>query len=335
MSRDLKNVEIFSVGTWNSMKFSLEDIEEIAKNTNLLLSDSKHKPPLKLGHSSNQILKGQSDGDPAMGWIENIRVIGHKLVADFVRVPNILVSAFKEGLYRQVSVEMRHIEHTGWMLTGVALLGADLPAVKTLNDLEAFLSEKFVADTTVDNELELCFSTNEPILKGYSMSEEKNVDFKELHDKLAAAESEIASFKSQENERIFSDQKADFLTPYKKDVEDGKLSPAIFSKIEKSADSQKNNFSEGKEISIPASLLREITSAYAESLPKGEMAYTEGEKESSVTFSIDEKIETEIAKVQASGTSDYFSAREIVFKSQPELSEQYKQYTIDISEGGK
>jgi len=98
MSETINNIEIFGVGTWNGMKFTKEDLEEIAKNTEVLLSDGKHKPPLKLGHSLNQILKGQDDGDPAMGWIENIRVEGKKLLADFARVPNILVSAFKEGI---------------------------------------------------------------------------------------------------------------------------------------------------------------------------------------------------------------------------------------------
>lgn len=336
MSRNIENVEIFGVGTWNGMKFTSEDLQEIAKNTNKVLSKGNHKPPLKLGHSTSQILKGQSDGDPAMGWIENIKVQGQKLIADFVKVPNILVGAFKEGLYRQVSVEMRHIDHTGWILTGVALLGADLPAVKTLNDLEAFLSESFNADNSVviEQEGELCFSTTEPILKGHEMSDQAMQELEALKAKLAAVEAENASFKVKETEKNFSEKTEGFLSPYKKDVEDGKLPPHVFSKIENSVLSQKCNFSEGKELSIPASLMREVAVAYSESLPKGESAHSaEAGFSAKTEKNIDEKIELEIAKVQASGTTDYFSARNLVFKAQPELSEAYKQYTIDISQG--
>ena len=333
MSETINNIEIFGVGTWNGMKFTKEDLEEIAKNTEVLLSDGKHKPPLKLGHSSNQILKGQDDGDPAMGWIENIRVEGKKLLADFARVPNILVSAFKEGLYRQVSVEMRHIDHTGWVLTGVALLGADLPAVKNLNDLEAFLSEKFDAGNPVDNEEhELCFSTTEPILKGQDMSE-VNKELEELRAKLSAVESENASFKSKENERAFSDKKDSFLAPYKEDVESGKLSPAIFSKIEKEIDSKKSEFSEDKEVYISASLLHEVTRAYSQTLPMGESAHSNVETAEVSSVRIDDKIEREIAKVQSASSVDYFSARDLVFKAQPELGDEYKNFTLEISEG--
>lgn len=334
MAQDLQEVEIFSVGTWNGMKFNEEDLQEIAANTEKLLSEGKHKPPLKLGHSSNQILKGQSDGDPAMGWIENIRVKAGKLVADFKKVPGILINAFKEGLYRQVSVEMRHIDHTGWILTGVALLGADLPAVKSLNDLEAFLSEKFNADTSVDIGPAICFSTTEPIFQeDKTMSENKELE--EMRAELEAVKAEKAKFQALEAERQFSDKKADFLAPYKKDVKEGKLAPAVFSDIEKEIDSKKADFSEHSEIRISGELLHKVTRAYAEALPQGETAHSNVESKVSMSDSIriDEKIENEIAKVQANGITDYFSARDLVFKANPELDKEYKEFTLKISRG--
>lgn len=333
MSKTLNNVEIFASGTWNGMKFTTEDLEEIAKNTEILLSKGRHKPPLKLGHSETQILKGQADGDPAMGWIENVKVKANKLVADFINVPNVLVSAFREGLYRQVSVEMRHIDHTGWILSAVAILGADLPAVKTLQDIEAFLSERIKPDTTGVIEEALCFTTMEPIISGDKMENvEQSKEIEALKAQLAEIKIENSSFKEKEVEGKFSQAKSAILESYESDVKEGKLSPALCSKISDSLDKQRSSFSEGSELTISAELVKELTVAYSSAaLPKEEVS-------SSASFSssdlrIDERIEREIAKTQASSGKDYFASQELVFKANPELQDEYKAFTLNLSEG--
>ena len=114
-SENIKEVEIFAVGTWKGLKFVAEDLFEIAKNSNKLLARGRHKPPLKLGHDSKQVFD-QTDGQPALGWLENFKVKGQKLVADFINVPDILIKAMKKQLFRQVSVELSHIEHTGFFV---------------------------------------------------------------------------------------------------------------------------------------------------------------------------------------------------------------------------
>src|SRR3989304_8867047 len=58
--------EIFSAGTWNGETFTPEDLEEIARNFELLREVLS--PPLKFGHDAEQTLLGQADGDPALGW---------------------------------------------------------------------------------------------------------------------------------------------------------------------------------------------------------------------------------------------------------------------------
>src|SRR3990167_3940088 len=165
MPQDLLGVEVFAVGTWNGMKFVQEDLRAIADNTNALLAKSTHKPPLKLGHhDQDDFLYGPNgDGQPALGWMENIRAVADKLMADFKSVPDIVVEAVKQGRYRQLSIEMDYLKHVGWIATGVALLGADLPIVKTLDDLQAYLS---AAGKPSDAGFRLAAS--EPLLTGKS-----------------------------------------------------------------------------------------------------------------------------------------------------------------------
>ncbi|MFZ9092488.1 MAG: hypothetical protein ACO3FE_20615, partial [Planctomycetaceae bacterium] len=139
---DLRKVPIFSVGEWNGLKFSEEDLDDIAENFESLREI--HKVPLKLGHNDEQPM---TDGQPALGWADNVRRQGDKLIADFTDVPRILRNAIKARRFRSVSVELlmgvkrgdsvlRHV------LDAVAILGADQPAVNNLGDLEQFLATR-------------------------------------------------------------------------------------------------------------------------------------------------------------------------------------------------
>jgi len=74
-----------------------------------------------------------------------MEVAGDKLVAVFEDIPDIVMQAFQKRLYRNVSVEMSFdVQHKGtlydFVITAVALLGADIPAVNVLNDLGALMS---------------------------------------------------------------------------------------------------------------------------------------------------------------------------------------------------
>lgn len=92
------------------------------------------KAPAKIGH------KG---GDPAVGWLENVRVNddGSRLLADIKRVPKGLSSLIDAGAYRTRSVELSSItsQKTGrkhdWVVSGLAWLGGKMPAVRTLADV--------------------------------------------------------------------------------------------------------------------------------------------------------------------------------------------------------
>jgi hypothetical protein len=134
------DAEIFAAGTWNkSWKFSARDLHDIAANFASLADN--HKVPLKFGHNDEQPM---TDGYPALGWVTKVWVKGDKLMAHFTNVPAIVKKAFDAKLYRHVSVELDvDVEHRGkkykYVLSAVALLGADIPAVNTLNDLTHYL----------------------------------------------------------------------------------------------------------------------------------------------------------------------------------------------------
>jgi len=135
--------EIFSVGVWNGEAFTRETLVEIAANFERFRGQIK--PPLKFGHDDRQTLLGQKDGDPALGWVERLRVEGDRLLATFAQVPPVVFQAVRSGRYRRVSAEIyTHVrqggQNLGKALKAVALLGADLPAVNNLKDLTAYMT---------------------------------------------------------------------------------------------------------------------------------------------------------------------------------------------------
>jgi hypothetical protein len=122
------------------MSFTMDDLSKMASAFNKL--KDVLQVPLKLGHNDEQPV---TDGQPALGWVTAMEVAGEKLVAVFEFVPDIVKKAFDKKLYRNVSVEMNFdVTHKGtpydFVITAVALLGADIPAVNVLNDLGALMS---------------------------------------------------------------------------------------------------------------------------------------------------------------------------------------------------
>lgn len=136
-TRDIEGVEIFAVGMWNGIKFTAKDLEDMVQ-AHTEVGD-KVKPYLKLGHDKGQKF-GQSDGLPAMGWIENLRVRGEKLLADFKKIPKKIADIIDIGGYRRVSAEIYMNAKIGGkkfpkVLKAIALLGGDTPAVQNLRDI--------------------------------------------------------------------------------------------------------------------------------------------------------------------------------------------------------
>jgi len=142
-------IECFAPGTWAGLTWKVEDLDEMCRNFTALAQYVK--PPVKLGHDDKQLL-AQTDGQPALGWVKGLRRVGEKLIAEVAGIPNALRQILKQGAYRRVSAEIYpEVEGTsfaknlpitvrGKALAALAFLGADVPEVKTLDDLQRFLA---------------------------------------------------------------------------------------------------------------------------------------------------------------------------------------------------
>lgn len=149
---ELNGVEIVSVGRWKGSRtvdITGGMLDDMVRAFNELSDKvTGFRPPLKLGHEDAQRFIGQNEGSgaPALGWVKAMRRIGDKVVADFSDVPSSLLDMIKRRLYNHVSIELLpSLEYGGNtfanVLTAVALLGAELPAVKGLKELSATLFE--------------------------------------------------------------------------------------------------------------------------------------------------------------------------------------------------
>jgi hypothetical protein len=172
--------EVFSApGRYNGFgPFTTEHLDEMVRNFGALREYIR--PALKAGHSSNQILAGQADGDPALGWCVGLRRAGNKLIGTFKGVPEKFAALIRKGRYLRGSSEIvmdwaqspdeanLKTGVTGKVLTGFAVLGADMPAVKNLDDLADFLGAAAplhfadVAPSTVRAEAPLLLSHYAP-----------------------------------------------------------------------------------------------------------------------------------------------------------------------------
>jgi len=148
MSNKLLGAEIFSTGTHNKMEFKDSDLEAIVKAFDALGASAR--VPLKFGHNNDQTI---TDGQPALGWVQRVWKDGNKLLADFVDMPTVVFDVIKKGLYKFVSVELlQNYNRNGasfpWVLDAVALLGADIPAVSGLKDLQALALTRKLAGSS-------------------------------------------------------------------------------------------------------------------------------------------------------------------------------------------
>lgn len=144
-TEDIRGVEILRTGKWHGTNCPPDGCEFTVNELDLLVqshndTSGQHDSPVKLGHDKDQKLL-QEDGYPSAGWIKNLHRVGERLVADFVKVPKRIADLMRAGSLAKRSVEIsRNFDVAGTkhplMLTAVALLGADLPAVNGLKDIE-------------------------------------------------------------------------------------------------------------------------------------------------------------------------------------------------------
>jgi hypothetical protein len=132
--------------------FDDDYLNTVARETAALADEVRI--PIKLGHNRAQKLLKNSglfaDEQPAAGWVNarNLRVANGQLLGDLQRVPKKLAQLIKTGAFRTRSVELSRVKSQKRggevfenVITGLALLGAKAPAIRTLDDIVALYAE--------------------------------------------------------------------------------------------------------------------------------------------------------------------------------------------------
>jgi len=272
---DIDDKEVFRTGVWNGDPYTVNDLDEMVK----AFSDLKEKRgvPLKLGHDDEQNIL-QNDGFPAAGWITKLKRVGDRLVASFKNVPAKIKEFIEAKAYHPVSSEIwwnYKDKETGKIyprvLTAVALLGADIPAVSSLNDWGKFYTEKgqaeaiktytlkasegkstFTEDAMTPEQIEALKKENEALKKNLTDTEAR----------AATAEQQAAAVAEQLKKHGEQKRQEDILVFVDSSIKEGKLLPkekdqviALMSSID---DTKVVKFStDGKEVEMGARKLFE------------------------------------------------------------------------------
>lgn len=328
--------ELFAVGKWNGMAFTLADLKSIAANFSLL---KKYlQVPLKLGHNDAQAV---TDGQPALGWITAVEVIGEKLVGTFESVPSIVQNAFDKKLYRNVSIELdfdvTHKDvHYDFVLTAVALLGADMPAVNTLNDLGAFLASRNseLAGCGYSANRQATFTSITGTIKETIMTPEEiaamvaaNAALKLANDTLTtqigtiqtSLENQTATFAADKLKNEASVKRVKFTAILEKAVTDKIILPA-----------QREAFSGILKLDDDAAVMAleepTVTALFAGMTPKGkdtglnDDGTPKDEEDEDPSVKLSAMTFSHMAK---SGSKDFAASMEIVMLAEPELARAY------------
>jgi hypothetical protein len=148
--RTLHGIELAAVGTWKASTgettFTQEDF---AAAIAALECPGVRNPVIKLGHMEDDSDSGiRWDGEPAVGWIANMRFDGAKIHGDLTGLPAWLADADENGLsvlaaaYPDRSIEIWRpfvcqIGHTHpSVITALSLLGVAPPGVGVLKSMQ-------------------------------------------------------------------------------------------------------------------------------------------------------------------------------------------------------
>lgn len=149
MSYACNKVEVFAAGTHRGREYTEADLQQMVDNFRQYSTgpDALLKPPAVLGHEEHQELL-ENSGLPAAGWVVSLWKEGPKLMAKVAGIPDKIAKLINQQSYRKVSAEIydeppEGIPGKGMMLRRIALLGGEIPQVKTLADLPAAQLEKY------------------------------------------------------------------------------------------------------------------------------------------------------------------------------------------------
>lgn len=196
--------EIFRAGDYPQGNVSAEQVQKIADN----YDPTFLKAPITLDHVW---------GGPAYGWIAQLQAQGDRLLAAFDDVNDHLKAKVAKKEYQAHSVELTPNIGDGkdWYLTGLAMLGANIPQVKGMPPI------KFSQEINKDSILQFDMDPGMPKLVERSQEEwrefsqaisqerdsfkadldETKTAFEDLKGKYTEAEQKIETFETQIEEK--------------------------------------------------------------------------------------------------------------------------------------
>jgi len=237
--------DIFAAGRWNGDEYTEADIDDLIKNFELLSQEPNFKVPLKVDFFKETKEKHHG-GQPAVGWITKLTKEGKKLFAQIDHIPKVVKELIEKKAYRQVSSEIRWNLKKGEqrlrrVLTGVALLGVEVPGVSTLEEFSALYSLELEEDEEVRSyifETKEGAMTPEEIKKlqdekaalEKSLQEQKDFTTK-LEGEKKAAEAKLAEEAKKAADLANDQRKADIKAFVELKKTEGKILPAQEEKV--------------------------------------------------------------------------------------------------------
>jgi len=195
----LDDVEIHRVGTWNGDLYTDRDLADIVSSFKEI--NHKLEAYFKLDHDPEQKVSGQ----PAIGWIKDLRKVGTKLMATITDVPIRIAELIKRKAYKRISSEIywNYVDPTTKKkfrraLKASALLGATTPAVDTLEDVEALYQSEALVYEDERGEVHVCRTYEEEEMD----FEKLYKDEKEAREKLVEEKKELEKTLGEKDEAI-------------------------------------------------------------------------------------------------------------------------------------
>ena len=321
---DLSGVEVFRAGTWNGDKYTTGDLDDMVAAFDAV----GFRPPVKLGHKENS-------GDPAYGWVKAIKRVGDKLIADFMDLPVQVFNAIKSRAFDTVSSEIfwnlkRGSENFRRVLKGVALLGAEIPAVAGLKPLrESFavsdsihfynLIDEDIMDKTPD---ELLAEENAALKARIELLEkagDHSAEIKALKDDLTARDVRIAKIEEdRRQERIASKVKGLRVPAYRDFM--AALYQAVAGDVKTYAFGKEQATPEAVLDAMLAKINHDTERLFKELAPAGDLSRDDTQSDEDPKKEVDRRV---LKYMADNKTDDYKLALKAVLNADAELKQAY------------
>ncbi len=347
----IQRLEIFAAGTWSPatggrITVAEADLDQIVSHFTELSGSNVVKPHLKLGHGDAQKWFGQKTGIPTLGWVEKVWREGQKLFADIGDVPEALLEMIRQRRYHNVSVEIfrpGQIEFQGkklgHVLSAIAILGTEMPAVKDLAGLaSALFADQFASEVT-EKPIEFTAERNHP-----AMFTQEQVDSliaaavsKAVTDATGkfsadaasqAAALQVMTARADTAERQLATNAAEFaqreaVTTVDQAIKDGKLLPAQKDMALAFMSSVSGKVSFGGSEKPAKALFGEFLASFGKQVVLGENGNGQNPTEfSNAAAEVDHLVKQRIS-ADKSGKTDYAMAFDAVRVENPTLMSRY------------